>query len=146
MATTLSGNSVSNGADRRFDIGSNLTPSFEIGIEASDDAWLKAEFVGPNKDEPLFNGRLFHGGEGGGITTVIDNFPKADVPKGWTKEISLDSNGYALIDDLGNTLFSYIDTGEGDVLVTVKLYGANGQIVALSSPSGLSTFGISFKM
>lgn len=140
----MSGNIVVTDS-RCFEIGTNITPSFNFGNESEGETWLRAEFVGENKDQPLFNGKLFHSA-GDGKTTIIDNFPKSDVPDVWTKRVMLDAKGYELIDDLNQIIFSYRDVGHGHVKVKVRLYGSGGQLMVVADDKSIETNGIAFSM
>ncbi len=86
MALRASGNAVISANQRHmFSIQSNHVFGFEIGADGKTKYFLKGEVVGP-EEEFIFNGVLFlPGADLGG--TILDNFPKADAPKGWEKSI-----------------------------------------------------------
>src|ERR1041385_6903734 len=122
-----------------FAIGTNVCDYFDLGNRQGSDYWLEGQIVGLG--EFLFNGRIFIPGvsEAG---TLIDNFPKAPAPKGWTKRPRPDGTGYELVSD-GKTLFGYrVVTTQipGTAANTprcfgaVSIYTAKGELVAESLP------------
>jgi hypothetical protein len=120
-----------------FDLLSNRCDFFEIGQREGEDVWLQGELAGPDK-EFVFNGRLFSAD--GGHATVIDGFPKSDVADGWTKQQDLDTGGYSLKDQNGETVFGFsvVDTV---CYVTVGLHRKDGGFAAIPGQGGLVTDG-----
>ncbi|MCW0047392.1 hypothetical protein OIU13_12725 [Brevundimonas sp. BT-123] len=117
--------------DRAFNIRSNMCDYFRLGIEDGNDVWLEGRIVGT---EFVFNGRLFlHNGEQG---TVIDNFPKGPSPAGWSQRRKGDAEGYELLDDRGEVVFSY-HVDDKTCVIDVNLYKADGSLAAHGGQDGL---------
>jgi hypothetical protein len=68
-----------------FNVHTNLCDYFQIGQRIGDDLWLEGQIIGP-ENEFVFNGRLFS--KNGHVGTILDNFPKASAPEGWTRWMS----------------------------------------------------------
>lgn len=113
-----------------FVVSSNVCDWFEIGQRTGNDYWLEGSVVGDG--EFVFNGRLFVR-DGGGAGTMIDNFPRAAAPQGWTKHAQPDSEGYKLVADDGTVLFAY-SIVDRLCLVAANLYAANNDLIAESLP------------
>lgn len=117
--------------DRAFSVLTNMCDYFRVGTEDGEDVWLEGQIV---DDDFVFNGRLFmHNGQGG---TVIDNFPKSPAPEGWTREPSMDGEGYTLRDPRGELVFSYHVNGKTCV-VKLDLYRSNGTPAVHGGQGGL---------
>jgi hypothetical protein len=129
---TLSKNSfgVSPG-EKGFDLHSNICDYFEIGLQNGEDVWLQGQIV---EGEFVFNGRIFL--RGGSSGTIIDNFPRAELPDGWTKKPNLSSDGYQLEDENGETVFGYEVIGN-TCNVQLNLHDANGELAAHGGQGGL---------
>lgn len=117
--------------DPAFYVMSNWCDYFSLGERTGDDVWLEGRIV---DGEFVFNGRLFmHDGSGG---TVIDSFPKADLPDGWTQARTLDVEGYQLRDPRGELVFAY--SVDGPVCtVEVDLYSKSGDLAAHGGQGGM---------
>ena len=139
ISVYMSGNVVVGGPPERFNIMSNLTPSFEIGEQNGNDVWPEGRIV---DGEFVFNGRLYlHDGQ---VGTVIDNFPKTPSPEGWSQRRRLDADGYELLDSRGERVFAY--HVEGQVcFVDVNLYNAAGGLAAHAGQGGLIIHGVRLK-
>jgi hypothetical protein len=121
--------------DPAFDLLSNRCKSFEIGEQSGDDVWLQGVLLDPS-GEFVFNGRLFSAD--GAHATVIDGFPKSDVADGWTKQQNLETNGYTLKDESGETVFGYSVVGS-ICYVSVGLHHKDGGSAAFPGQGGLVT-------
>jgi hypothetical protein len=149
MAAVLASNWLNaKPGDPAFAIATNITNWFNLGEKNGQDFWLEGEIVGDG--EFLFNGRLFlpHG-HASSAGTIIDSFPKAPAPLGWTKQPRIEEDGYNLISDDGKTiLFGYriieyqIPSTKPNriCLVTANIYTANGLLVAESLPDQLRLY------
>lgn len=135
MPTVLSNNVFLGGNNNRlFYMGGNLCGKFQIGDEKLG-YWLRGQMVGDDL-EPVFNGKLYlPNGNGGGV--IIDNFPKAATPDGWTRHQSSARDGYDLKNDAGEIIFGYRLRGNSCHVIT-NLYDDKGEKVASASDhSGL---------
>jgi len=113
-------------------VASNLCDYFELGHKASGH-WLEGNIIKSSNDF-VFNGRMYlPGGNNAGI--IIDNFPKASLPKGWLKRPNMNSEGYELVDSNGTILFAYEVLPNKICHVTVNVYDADGTMVAESLPN-----------
>ena len=134
MPTVYRDNIVLGRDNRRlFLIGSNLISRFKIGDEKLG-YWLTGQFVGEDLT-PLFSGKLYlPSGVAGG--TIIDNFPKAADPGGWTRAPAVGQEGYDLKNDAGEILFGYRIAGNVCRVVT-NVYDDKGELAASASDGGL---------
>lgn len=121
--------------DPQFHLHSNRCDYFSLGDENGSDVWLEGQIViGESGPEFIFNGRLFC--KNGGQATVIDSFPRADPPTGWTKQPYLDGSGYTLIDANGEIVFGFrVDANVCPV--EVGLHKADGSFAAGPGQGGL---------
>ena len=117
--------------DPAFYVMSNWCDFFSLGEADGDDVWLEGKLV---DGEFVFNGRLFmHDGSGG---TVIDSFPKANLPDGWSQKRRLDVEGYELRDPRGDLVFSYW-VEENTCHVELDLFTKSGDLAAHGGQGGM---------
>src|ERR1700730_10508534 len=129
MPIAMSGNRANIFGDARgVNVASNIVNYFEVGESPRTKYFLRGEMAGPDNDF-LFNGILFLP-DGAGSGTIIDNFPKGPIPKGWTKHPYVDGEGYKLTHtETGKIIFGY-QTIENVCHVTTNVYNENGMIIA----------------
>ena len=144
MPIMMRGNIISEGNRNYFDIGSNQTPFFQIGLKQGDDLWLQGELAGPN-EEFLFNGRLFVPGNIN-TGTIIDNFPKGPAPNGWYIRKFADQEGYELVsNDSEIVLFGFRVQGQL-CIVTTNLIDKNGNIAVETNNMSLCVYGFPVRL
>jgi hypothetical protein len=132
MAVHMSGNWINvRRGDRAFNVLTNMCDYFELGQSDSDDIWLEGQIV---EGEFIFNGRLYTAD--GQVGTVIDGFPKAVAPDGWTQRKRLDVEGYKLVDANDEAIFSY-RVEDNICSVDVNLFQADGTLAAHGGQAGL---------
>ena len=117
--------------DRAFDVVNNLVDYFCIGEEKGEDVWLEGQIV---DGEFVFNARLFL--RDGKMGTLIDSFPKGPLPDGWQQRPRFDVEGFELLDEDGELIFSY-HVDDNLCVVDANLYRANGELAAHSGQGGL---------
>ena len=151
MQLTASRNMIAEGKPGWFHIGSNRLQYFEIGERLSNTLWLEGDSVGTkNTPEFVFNGRLYLPAIKT-AATIIDNFPRAPAPDGWTIVKHVHYEGYDLVSEkTGETIFGFrVDSKV--CFITTNLYGSQSELWAESSqdalilhraPARLGTYGI----
>lgn len=132
MAMTMRGNSFNvRPGQPAFNVLTNMCDYFQLGVRAGNDVWLEGEIV---EGEFIFNGRLYL--KDGQLGTVIDSFPKGPTENGWTQRRKADADGYELLDDREEVIFSYHVEGSTCV-IDVNLYKADGSLAAHGGQGGL---------
>lgn len=142
MAVIVGERSGVSEGEAAFDLLSNRCNFFEIGEQEGDDVWLQGVMAGA-EGEFIFNGRLFSAD--GAHATVIDGFPKSNVEDGWIKQQNLESEGYTLKDENGETVFGYSVVGPV-CYVTVGLHRKDGGFAAVAGQGGLVTDNVTVKI